>query len=804
MRTRIHELAAHHESLIQQRDDAGERLQTLERKLADVNVQLDGLGLPPEPGTLSAVIDEIGSPVALLDSLEQQSGICQRIQEQCEDHLSNLDGFEGNCKAAIRLQIPAASVLDRIANEMREADESVRSLKANLGTLQQQRDQLHRRLVADQQSEPLPTAEDLKASRRQRDHSLDALSKLPAGEHPAELIETLRNQVLAADAIVDTIRLHHERVHQRSVDETNLKSTDREIADQEARIESAIHRLNTAQEEWDATWRSCGVRAGTPQRMQRWVHDHEKLVARVQQWELEEDRREQIQQRVGRAATRLRSALDSVSCSRAVSIGAGYTQTGLFDPLPTTDSLDSLYDEAVSLRGELLGRRQEYDTLRRRRDEWSEEIPAVKTRLETCQRAVDQWQEDWRRVTDSFPDQSQATPSVVVSMLSRIDDLCAKKRERDILCSRIGSIGEDDDKYSRRVDRLAVAIRIEHDEQTESGAITRMMYARLQRERSSMGKRASIGSEIDQAKQRQAEAVGQRNQSDVVLSQLCLEAGAKSADQLPEFERRSRQRGRVEASLRDLENQLSLLAADESIEQFVGAARRQQPALLSEQIREKQVQLDVTRQQFSDAQQEIGALQHEMDLMNGSGRAAELHQSIQFLLGKLDGDAEQYARLRIASMIMQRAIEHYRRENQNPVLAYAEQMFGRLTCGEYQSLKVDYDAKGKSILFGERASVDGMPPVDVPVSLMSVGTADALYLALRLASLKHQLRHGQPIPLVIDDCLIQLDDDRAVAAMHLLSELSAATQVILFTHHRHLLDLASAHLDRGDFHIHRL
>ena len=37
-----------------------------------------------------------------------------------------------------------------------------------------------------------------------------------------------------------------------------------------------------------------------------------------------------------------------------------------------------------------------------------------------------------------------------------------------------------------------------------------------------------------------------------------------------------------------------------------------------------------------------------------------------------------------------------------------------------------------------------------------------LYLALRLASLKHQLRHGQPVPVVIDDCLIQLDDDRAV------------------------------------------
>ncbi len=87
---------------------------------------------------------------------------------------------------------------------------------------------------------------------------------------------------------------------------------------------------------------------------------------------------------------------------------------------------------------------------------------------------------------------------------------------------------------------------------------------------------------------------------------------------------------------------------------------------------------------------------------------------------------------------------------------------------------------------------------------MSVGTADALYLALRLASLKHQLRHGHPIPLVIDDCLIQLDDQRAVAALQLLSDLSETTQVILFTHHRHLLDLADDQLHSGEFHIHRL
>ena len=191
--------------------------------------------------------------------------------------------------------------------------------------------------------------------------------------------------------------------------------------------------------------------------------------------------------------------------------------------------------------------------------------------------------------------------------------------------------------------------------------------------------------------------------------------------------------------------------------------------------------------------------------MDGGAGASEIAQSMQMTAAAITRDAEQYARLRIASALLRQAIDHYRRENQSPVLSIAEGIFRELTGGEYSSLKVDFDSKGKSILFGVRREPqqdDGL--IDVPAPAMSSGTADALYLALRLASIRHQLSHGPVIPLVIDDCLIQLDDTRCVAALKTLSELSEQTQVILFTHHQHLIDLAAKHLATGDYHVHRL
>ena len=77
---------------------------------------------------------------------------------------------------------------------------------------------------------------------------------------------------------------------------------------------------------------------------------------------------------------------------------------------------------------------------------------------------------------------------------------------------------------------------------------------------------------------------------------------------------------------------------------------------------------------------------------------------------------------------------------------------------------------------------------------MSDGTADQLYLALRLAGLEHYLEANEPMPFIVDDILIKFDNDRAAAALQALAELSHQTQVIFFTHHRHLVDLAAKNL----------
>ena len=47
---------------------------------------------------------------------------------------------------------------------------------------------------------------------------------------------------------------------------------------------------------------------------------------------------------------------------------------------------------------------------------------------------------------------------------------------------------------------------------------------------------------------------------------------------------------------------------------------------------------------------------------------------------------------------------------------------------------------------------------------------------------------------MLDDLLLNFDDERATACLHVLMELSHRTQILFFTHHAHLVELAQTHL----------
>jgi uncharacterized protein YhaN len=87
---------------------------------------------------------------------------------------------------------------------------------------------------------------------------------------------------------------------------------------------------------------------------------------------------------------------------------------------------------------------------------------------------------------------------------------------------------------------------------------------------------------------------------------------------------------------------------------------------------------------------------------------------------------------------------------------------------------------------------------------MSDGTRDQLFFALRLAFIGDYCVQNGNCPVVLDDVLMAFDDARAVAALKALEWLAAQTQVLIFTHHAHHVELAKRALGETGFQLHQL
>lgn len=105
----------------------------------------------------------------------------------------------------------------------------------------------------------------------------------------------------------------------------------------------------------------------------------------------------------------------------------------------------------------------------------------------------------------------------------------------------------------------------------------------------------------------------------------------------------------------------------------------------------------------------------------------------------------------------------------------AAEIFAQLTGSRYSGVVLD-----RSFRLSAEPAGD---PVFRDAALLSAGTLDQLYLAVRLAICDLVLPPEKQVPIVLDDALANFDDQRCAAALGFLKEASEDRQILLFTCH---------------------
>jgi uncharacterized protein YhaN len=253
----------------------------------------------------------------------------------------------------------------------------------------------------------------------------------------------------------------------------------------------------------------------------------------------------------------------------------------------------------------------------------------------------------------------------------------------------------------------------------------------------------------------------------------------------------------IDRELVDIEARLIELGVDDLPADV--AALAVEPEAASRALEDLDANIDVLEREILSLTQKIGGIEVGIATLQGDSNAADAAAQAQEALARLRANAEKWVRAKLASVILRREIERYREENQGPLLGRASALFARLTLGAYTGLRAGFDEKDRASLRIVRAG--GM---EVEAEALSEGTRDQLYLSLRLASLLRYAEIAAPMPLVLDDVLVHFDDERSSAALSVLGEVAKTVQVLFFTHHARLVDLARAAIPASDLTVHEL
>lgn len=254
------------------------------------------------------------------------------------------------------------------------------------------------------------------------------------------------------------------------------------------------------------------------------------------------------------------------------------------------------------------------------------------------------------------------------------------------------------------------------------------------------------------------------------ISELLAEASAANETEFIERSEIFKQRLQVL-------NEIEKIPLEESESGFLFDLRAEEDAA----YRAAELELAEAEKRLIDARHETGRVDERIATMERSEDRARALSKQETILARIDVAAEQWAVLTLCRAMLDETRKIYETERQPEVLCHASSFFGVMTEGRYRRVLTPVDSTDIQVERG-----DG---VRLAPQLLSRGTAEQLYLAMRLALVREYARHIEPLPVVLDDILVNFDPERTRSTIRAVRELCSSHQVLLFTCHPHLVQI---------------
>lgn len=790
----IQKLSTLYEAITRQLALAEKLRRSADQELKEVEKSLAAMPDVSEPQGLRRAV-KLSQKAGDMDlQLDKSRSGNEMGKKECLAELKRLGFWSGDLAALMELSLPLAETVQQFESRYSQIADERRGLEKDRKKDEKELKKALAEIRKLAYAGEVPSEEELARTREKREQGWQLIRRQWVGgenmtgesrsyDPDRSLPDAYEGYVGRADRIADRLRREADRVANAASFRARAEALREALTENEKERAALDKRAEELDQAWGRVWQPAGIEALSPKEMSGWLAGMDKLRFKVGDIFKKE-------QEIHRDLTRRRDLRQAVQ-KELDAMGETGTAEG--------ETLAPVLILAEAVLERIAGRESDLEKLKERRKNAEKTSRQAEEELDDAREALAGWQEQWQAALSGLGRKDAVSPLEAMDLMEALQSCFDRLKEADDLKKRIDGIDRDAAGLEKEFRALLEEVAPQMLALPLDQAILqlRTLLGHAQKNSTLYNK---LSEELDALREEVAGAGKTLESAGVQMAELLRTAKCENTEELPAvIGRYARYQGLGE-KISDTEATLAKIGAGMTIEELGEQAARidadELPGRIASLERDIEERINPA---INDISQVIGEESTKLAAMDGSAHAAGIAEKMEQELAGIRRLSEQYVQVKLASRILQQEIERYREAHQDPVLKLASGYFRDLTLGSFSGLRTDVDDKGGPVLVGVRPD-----DLRLTVDKMSSGTRDQLYLALRMATLAWRLETSEPMPFIVDDILINFDDDRSRATLAVLGDLSRKNQVILFTHHRQIVEQAKGIKAKGTIQIHEL
>ena len=704
---------------------------------------------------------------------DQDTDLChalKRVQSGVE--LSSGESFDTKSEnvfdSAVRFvdrKLPSSVTIDEHLELIAEQKAAIAELNRQLKDVQSQIERFEEELQVVDESPRAVSRQRLLEQRNTRDKTWQRIrrrfvDKTDTDDETIATPEEFERIVASADSMADERQKHAEDVAKREHLEDSV-ARQKVVRDKtREELNASETQLKKLESDWHELWLTAGLTPDSPAVMKEWLSDVRELEQLIQTRTKTESRRDALQKCIETFAAEAQRSLPTEMNSVDASLAHG------------NDRLEILRDA------------------RSERKRLTHDLPELEARHKTLERELyelsiqkAEWQSRWTETLTQFGLPQTWSASTATDTLRDLGEMLLQRDEALSLEERLKEMQITVNEFQKSVESLAKEIASDLTDLPPS-AVCRELGERLENARAASREHESLSRELELLDQQVKAAEPRRKAASDGMNQLFEAAGVSNENEFLTIAESAEQRNKLVASVNELEREIrAICGTDTNDETAVQLA-----ALTVDEIRQQLSALSTQAEQrtgdYKTALQEAGVARKAIEELDNKSRFVELSSELECLRAELSSHVDRWAPLVLMEAMMNNAIRDFEKNHRPRLVAEVSRLFSQITAGRYSGIKRQID--GEATLL----AIERNGQVKEPAAL-STGTREQLYLAIRLAYVLQYCETSEPLPVVMDDVLVNFDRGRAKETLKALLDISQHVQILFLTCHDHIVELAT-------------